>query len=340
MQNCDVFTVFVSKSACQFTRLGHFAYNIGVKTKYPISKEFFPYDRFTAPTSRFMIGLANALQWPPHFFRKNKRFKTEVISIPGYQNETFRLYALTPKELFGKSDVPALIFIHGGGFIFEASRSHYRLAVKYALECRCKVFYVRYNLAPKYPFPYPQEEGYKALEYVFEHASELGIDKDKIGITGDSAGATIAVSSQLLAKERSKEYRPLFQVLVYPWLDSRGTSQSAKTYVDTPMWNARMSKKARHYTNPNDVEFPPSYISAVEYPDLSFLPKTYIEVAEFDCLHDDGVLFHELLQQQGVSSTLYQTKGTMHGYDAVFHAKTTQTMMGKRVGFILDCLKV
>lgn len=310
-----------------------------MKRKYPISKEYFPFNKFTAPSNRFVIALARLFLKPPLFFLHNKKVLCDVIKIKGFTNENFKIYVLTPKELINEKDVPAIIFIHGGGFIYDASSSHYKLALKYALECHCKVIYVRYNLAPKYPFPYPQEEGYCALSYVYNHSEELGIDKTRIGITGDSAGATISVTSMLLARERNKDYRPLFQVLIYPWLDKRKNSESNKKYTDTPMWNSSLSRKTRRYTNPQDIEFPPYINSPVEYEDLSFLPQAYIEVAEFDCLHDDGVLFHQLLLDHGISSELHEVKNAMHGFDTVFKAKTTQKMVQNRIIFIKNAFK-
>ncbi|MCR5078314.1 MAG: alpha/beta hydrolase [Bacilli bacterium] len=302
--------------------------------KYPISKEFFPFSSFTAPTSRFVLFLSQKTQGVPRFFRKNKESSTTRIKIKGYKGEELSLYVLTPNSIRETANRPALIFIHGGGFVFEAYRSHYQIALKYALECDCVLVYVKYNLAPKYPFPYPQEEGYKALEYVFEHAKELGIDTSRIGITGDSAGATIAVSSMLNAIHQNKDYRPLFQLLIYPWLDKRGDSESNRKYTDTPMWNSSLSAKSHKLTDPKGLEYPTYINSPVENGDIGLLPPAYIEVAEFDCLHDDGVLFHRLLKEKGVESTLYETKGTMHGYDSKFKAPTTQRMIAKRIEFI------
>ncbi|MCR5491911.1 MAG: alpha/beta hydrolase [Bacilli bacterium] len=270
----------------------------------------------------------------PRFFLKNRCAKAESIVIKGKQDEEFSLYLLTPKELLEEKNLPALIFVHGGGFVFEASSSHYKLALAYALKCRCKVIYVKYNLAPKYPFPFPQEEGYKALEYAYTHATDLGIDPNKIALTGDSAGATICVSAILQAQEEGKDWKPLFQLLIYPWLDKRGDSESNRKYTDTPMWNSSRSKNSHSYTNPENKEFPPYINSPVEYGDLTKMPPAYIEVAEFDCLHDDGVLYHSLLKEAGVESILHETKGTMHGYDTKFKAPTTQKMVKQRIEFI------
>ncbi len=310
-------------------------YNGGMaKKKYPISKEYFPFSSFTAPHSKAMVSFAQKAMGVPRFFKKGKDITTNSIRIKGYKDEEFDLYVITPNSIKDRGNRPALIFIHGGGFIYEGFSSHYRLALRYALECECILIYVKYNLAPKYPFPYPQEEGYKALGYVFEHTEELGIDKTRIGITGDSAGATISVSAMLNAVYRKKDYRPLFQLLVYPWLDKRGDSESNRKYTDTPMWNSSLSKYSHKFTDPNGLEYPTYINSPVEDSNIDKLPPAYIEVAEFDCLHDDGVLFHHLLKEGGIESILLQTSGTMHGYDTKLNAPTTQRMVEKRIEYI------
>ena len=70
-------------------------------------------------------------------------------------------------------------------------------------------------------FPYPQEDCHEALKWTFEHADEIGIDRDRIGIGGDSAGGTLAVTSCMMACDRKSGIKPLFQLLVYPFLDGR-----------------------------------------------------------------------------------------------------------------------
>jgi len=64
------------------------------------------------------------------------------------------------------------------------------------------------------------------------------------------------------------------------------------------------------------------------------LPGAYIETAEFDCLHDDGILYSEKLREAGVEVVLNETKGTMHGFDIVQKSKTTQNAIKARIEFM------
>lgn len=106
----------------------------------------------------------------------------------------------------------------------------------------------------------------------------------------------------------------LFQLLVYPWLDARNgregctPSESYRRFTDTPI----------------------AYRSPVEAEDYTQLPPAYIEVAEFDCLHDDGVLYASLLE----NAELHEVKGAMHGFDTKWTAPTSQRMIAKRAEYM------
>ena len=86
--------------------------------------------------------------------------------------------------------------------------------------------------------------------------------------------------------------------------------------------------------NPNPDATPKSYRSPVEAENFEDLPPAYVEVAEFDCLHDDGILYAKLLKEAGVEAEFYESKGTMHGFDTKYTAPTSQAMIEKRVTYM------
>ena len=302
------------------------------KAKYPISNEFFPFNKFAPPMSRRFVQLAQMGMKTPKFLWKDPQLDVRSRMVPGYQGDEIEVFILTPKGL--TEPAPCLLHIHGGGFVFEGSNSHFKLAMTYAKEACCKVVYVRYRLAPKHPFPVPQEDCYAALCWVYAHADELKIDRERIGVTGDSAGGTLTVTTCMMARDRNAQVKPLFQLLVYPWLDGRNNSESYHRYTDTPMWNSTLSKKVGPIMNPDPASTPLAYRSPVEAASLADLPPAYVEVAEFDCLHDDGVLYAKLLRDAGGEVEFHEAEGTMHGFDTVFNAPTSQKMIAKRIAYI------
>ena len=302
------------------------------QAKYPINREFFPYSRFTPSVSRRFVSFAQKRMKTPGFVFRDPAVAVMTHTIPAFREGEIDLLILTPKGI--QRPAPCLMDIHGGGFVFEAAGSHYRHALTYAKEARCIVVFVQYRLAPKYPFPYPQEDCYAALCWIYEHAEELGIDRSRIGIGGDSAGGTLAVTSCMMARDRGHAVRPLFQLLIYPWLDDRNISDSYKKYTDTPMWNSSLSKNTSPLVNPDPAATPLAYRSPVEADSFDGLPPAYIEAAEYDPLHDDGVYYAGLLAKAGISVELHEPKGTMHGFDSKTTAPTTRAMLQKRVDYM------
>lgn len=302
------------------------------KNKYPISKEFFPYNLFTPPINKSMIARAKKFMKTPKFVFKDPEISACSMMIPGHEGGEIELIIMKPKDF--KEPGPCFINIHGGGFVFEGFSSHYRHAMTYAKEAGCMVVYVIYRLAPEYPFPYPQEDSYAAYMWILEHSEVLGIDPERIGIGGDSAGGTLAVTTCMMARDRGISVRPCFQLLIYPWLDDRNVSESYKKYDDTPMWNSNLSRAVSPLINPDPSATPLSYRSPVEVESFEGMPPAYIEVAEFDPLHDDGIYYSELLAKAGIPAELHETKGTMHGFDTKVKAPATQKMLELRVGYM------
>lgn len=300
--------------------------------KYPISKEFFPFNLFAPPMSKKFVLMAQKYMKTPGLLWKDPELDVQTRTIPGYQGGEIEVYIITPKDF--PTPAPCLVNFHGGGFVFEGYNSHYQMAMAYAKEGRCKVVYVRYRLAPAHPFPVPQEDCYAALCWMHAHAAELGIDPSRIAVGGDSAGGTLSVVACLIARDRGAAVKPLFQLLVYPWLDGRNVSDSYRKYTDTPMWNSTLSKKVGPIINPDPESIPLAWRSPVEAKSHADPPPAYIEVAEFDCLHDDGVLYAKLLRDNGIPVEFHESKGTMHGFDTVFKAHTSQAMLKKRTAYI------
>ena len=310
------------------------------KAKYSIKREFFPFTLFTPPMNPRMIAMSQKMGMPG-FVGRDPDLDVRTVEIPGYQGGAVTLHILTPKALQAPpadgnaaAPAPCLVAIHGGGFVFEAFSSHYRHAMTYAKEAGCVVVFVRYRLAPAHPFPVPQEDCYAALLLVHDHAGELGIDPDRIGIGGDSAGGTLTVTSCMMARDRGAAVKPLFQLLIYPWLDDRNASDSYHRYTDTPMWNSTLSKAVGPLINPNPSATPLAYRSPAEADSFAGLPPAYIEVAQFDCLHDDGALYAEELRRVGIPVEFHETEGTMHGFDTKVSAPTTKAMVAKRAAFL------
>jgi len=302
--------------------------------KYPISKEFFPFSLMTPPIRDARIaGWMGSKMKPPRWVSKDrdKEVSIEKEQIKAFDGNELSLYIFKPRGL--RTPSPCLVYYHGGGFFFEGAGYHYKLAKQYAMECRCIVVFVQYRLAPKHPHPIPSEDCYSALQWTFENSKALNIDKNRIGVGGDSAGGALAAAVCQMARDRGSSL-PILQLLVYPVTDRRMKYDSCQRFTDTPMWNALLSKKMWDGYIKSGIASEIAYASPMEAKSFEGLPCAYVETAEYDCLHDEGIAYALALRNAGVEVTVNETSGTMHGFDIVENAPTTMAAINARIDFI------
>lgn len=302
--------------------------------KYLINKEFFPYSCFAPPIHNAKTaGWLGSKMRPPKWVRKNSDCEVFVTkeTVKSYDNAYISVFVIDPYGLEELS--PCLVYYHGGGFFFEGTGYHYELAKQYAIECECRVVFVQYRLAPKAPHPTPVYDCYAAWRWTLKNAERFRIDKNKIAVGGDSAGGALAAAVCQIARDRN-ENMPVFQLLVYPVTDRRMQTESCKKYTDTPMWNTQLSVKMwqGYLQDKNAPNI--AYASPMETATFEKLPHAYVETAEFDCLHDEGVAYAQALLNAGVAVELNETKGTMHGFDIVKKAPTTKTAVAQRIQYM------
>lgn len=302
--------------------------------KYSIDKEFSIIKNFKPPFLRLVFPFANLFLnlFKP---RSNKNVNVKKIVLSA-GNTNFLNYLITPKN--ARKEIPCLIYVHGGGFAYKFSPSHIKLMKEYAVKANCAVFAADYSLSPKEKFPKAIDETTAAYLYISKHSEEFSIDKNKLILGGDSAGGNIAAATTIkLLKDHNITSNAL--LLIYPVLDATMTTKSMKTYTDTPMWNSKLNKKMWRYYVAEKEDLKDPLISPIFFDELSKFPKTYIETAEFDCLHDEGILFAEKLNENGVDVTLFETLGTMHGFDTLTSKSISKNAIEKRIEFLKSVFK-
>lgn len=301
------------------------------RTKYPIHPDFKKWANMNPPLNRAILPVMQRMMSLLFLREKStKGLNVERVAIPVGDGKTIRALWYCPKGI--QENAPCLVYYHGGGFVLPAAPYHYSLAKEYAIKARCKVLFVDYRLAPKYKFPIAPEDCYAAYSWVIDNAQKLSIDRDRIGVAGDSAGGQLATVVCLMAKER-KQTMPCCQMLMYPAVGNVET-ESMKKYTDTPMCNSKDVEKYGKLCIPDPFVGNYIYTSPIEAESLEGLPSAYIETAEFDCLRDGGIIYAEKLKSFGVSVELYNTIGTMHGFDIVLKSKIVRECVDKRIEFL------
>ena len=302
------------------------------KTKYAIHPDFKrwshmhpPIHKATLPAMQKLMGLLFTRE------KSTADMRVERWDIPVGDGVTIPALLYSPTTLRGSA--PCLIDYHGGGFVFAASPHHYALARMYAAQAGCRVLMPDYRLAPKYPFPTAPEDAFAAYAWLLEHAGELFVDTNRVAVGGDSAGGTLTAAVCLMAEERGLPV-PCAQMLIYPAVGLSEDSESMRKFTDTPMCNSKDAAKYDKLYMPDPSAGKPEYAAPLKAESLAGLPPAYIETAEFDCLHDSGVQYAQRLQEESVPAELYNTEGTMHGFDMVLESPIVQECIRRRVQFL------
>ncbi len=237
--------------------------------------------------------------------------RTEHV-VPATDGVTLRVH-----RPFGvEGDLPCVYWMHGGGLVLgDPAQDDIRFD-RWCQMFRCVGVSVGYRLAPETPYPGPLDDCYAGLQWVHDHAAELGADPARIGIGGASAGGGLAAGLALLARDRG-ELRVAFQLLIYPMIDDRQITVSSQ-WLD-PIWSPDASRYGwTAYLGAAkggpDVAV---YAAAARATDLSGLPPTLITVGAIDGFSDEDIDYALRLRHAGVAVELHVYPGAPHGFDSL-----------------------
>lgn len=217
----------------------------------------------------------------------------------------------------GAAAGPAVVFFHGGGYIFGHIDQFDGPVARYVSESGVPFLSVEYRRAPEHPHPTPVEDGYTALSWLAGHAPELGVDPDRIAVMGDSAGGGLAAALTILARERGGPAIAR-QILLMPMLDDRTLTPDPQiepyliwSYDDSrTAWPALLGAAA----GGNDV--PPTAAPA-RLDDAGGLPPAYIEVSQLDVFRDEDTAYATKLSRGGVDVEFHLRPGVPHEFDSI-----------------------
>ena len=238
-----------------------------------------------------------------------------VPGPPGAPPVPVRVYV---HDLVGPREArPAVVVLHGGGFIAGDLDTEDARCVRFATEGDCVVVAVDYRLAPEDPFPAAVDDCDSVVRWLVTAADELGVDAERIGVAGVSAGGALAAAVALRSRDRG-DPRIAFQLLVNPVLDDRMATASI-AFVGTPLLDGPAVEALwRYYLgDPHDTATTSPYAAPARATDLSGLPPTYLLTAELDPLRDEGLEFAARLLGAGVSVELRNVAGAFHGFDTL-----------------------
>jgi acetyl esterase len=207
---------------------------------------------------------------------------------------------------------PAVMYFHGGGFVAGNLGTHDVICRRLAKASGAVVVSVDYRLAPEHRFAIPLDDCHAATSWVAAHGEEITADGGRLAVAGDSAGGNLAAAVAL----RSRVAGPTLaaQVLVYPCIDAAcamaSYAENGEGYLLTA---AAMRDVWEWYLGPDGDPTDP-LASVLDAPDLSGLPPTLIQTAEYDPLRDEGEEYGRRLDAAGVGVTVHRYDGMIHGF--------------------------
>jgi acetyl esterase len=258
--------------------------------------------------------------------------REEDGTLPGPAGRlAVRIY--TPAGASGELQ-PGLVYFHGGGMVAGTIDTHASIARSLAHCGACRVVSVEYRLAPEHPFPAALDDAFAAVNYIGAHSAELGIDAQRLGICGDSAGGTLAAAT-CHASAPGGGPRLALQVLMCPILDYSRSDGSRCEFANGYLVDQATLDHDLKYYAPGGADPTNPRISPLRAADLSGVPRTIIHTAEFDPLRDEGQDYFKRLTHTGSAVSYTCHAGMIHlfyGLGAVIpYARTAFEQIGREI---------
>jgi acetyl esterase len=239
--------------------------------------------------------------------------KIEDLTIPGGPTGQVSVRIIRPT---GESAVlPAVVYIHGGGWILGDASTHDRLMRAIANGAQAAIVFVNYDRSPEARFPTAIEQAYHVAKHISEHGHEHDLDPGRLVVAGDSVGGNMATAVAMLATERKGPALD-FQMLFYPVTDAGLDTPSYHAFANgywltrdsmAWFWDAYLpDRAARDHATASPLRAPLERLRG--------LPPALVITAENDVLRDEGEAYAHKLAEAGVEAAGTRILGTIHDF--------------------------
>ena len=208
-------------------------------------------------------------------------------------------------------NLPVLLYFHGGGFTVGSPETHASLCRHLAHLAQCAVLSLDYRLAPEHTFPTAHQDAFDALQWLAQHAAELGLDASRLAIGGDSAGGTLTAATAVAARDAGIDLK--LQLMFYPGCSPEHMPSAHVFEKGFLLEKSSIDYFYGHYlTNPQDRHDP--RFSPLLEGNTTGLAPAWIGLAECDPLVDEGVAYADHLRLGGVTVELEIYRGVVHSF--------------------------
>jgi acetyl esterase len=210
------------------------------------------------------------------------------------------------------TDVPVVMWFHGGGFVVGNVVDYDPLCTLIAAEVGAVVVSVDYRKAPEHRAPTAVFDCVDATTWVQVSGDVLRADTSRMAVAGDSAGGNLAaVVAQVLRDHGMGTLR--HQALIYPATDMTMSSPSIAEHARAAILDRPAIVAFReHYLRPGQDRRDP-LVSPI-FGRLEGLPPALVQTADRDPIRDDGIRYADALRDAGVPVRLTNYLRVPHGF--------------------------
>jgi acetyl esterase len=242
----------------------------------------------------------------------------KTIQLTGRELE-IRIYQ--PNETILK---PTLIYVHGACWVAGSLDSHDEICRYLSKQSDVNVIAINYRLAPENRYPAAHNDVYDAIEWIWIHANELGLDTEQFAIAGESTGAYFTAATTLKSRDNKDGPKFSFQLLIYAALDGGGSS-----------WT---ECKDLYFNNNNDIRS--EYGSPLWSENLSGLPPTFNIFGQYEISRAEEELFMRKLKDENVYIKSYMNEGVGHDVGNWLSVQTETPAHLKAIEYIKEGFKI
>lgn len=247
---------------------------------------------------------------------QSERVRIEKRWISGADHQEMLVNIYEPiHKASGK--LPALLWLHGGGYVMGHPDIDDIICIRFAEETGCVVVSPDYRLAPEHPFPAGINDCYATLVWMVQAAEELNIDTSRIAVAGGSAGGGLTAALTLMARDKGGP-AICFQMPLYPMIDHRNETPSSYEITYPAVWNRHNNLEAwKMYLGEQgngEGEISP-YAAPIWAESFEGLPPTYTCVGQLDPFRDETIQYVARLAQAGVEVEFQLYPGGYHAFE-------------------------
>ena len=305
-----------------------------MKNRYPYSIEL-KGSAFDTDYDMSELALNGKMDMVIRFISKQSRkFKSKRCHVKSGTYESsdkaevtyYEFTSLEQKDLY-----PAIIYYHGGGFMFPIQKMMMEMSSIYASECGVKVFLPEYRFVPKVSCDQVMDDCYEMLKYVFDNAERLHVDPNKVILYGDSAGGCLAACVALRNRD-SDAYPIKAQMLIYPVTDNESEKYDSMDTYEYAVWSKKANLSMWQLYFHNGYKDIRNLVPMKN--DTANLPKTYVEPQECDVLRDEGIAYANKMKKAGAEVECNLIGGSYHGFDSEFKSRLVKETIHYRCDYI------